>query len=267
MRLLAMLVLTLAMNPLASAQKNPFQDVIDDLFDHYFMLGGGLDTSLGGEQGQASAALSLSLQRPDVTPRVFAKDLSPSVGLVVDVFETKSWMSGIGLGARGELDFDRPFFDGGFMADQGAWGLTPALVSQLWVGDERLGMLMESESGVGGPLQGWRGSATMAADLLAMSDQGRTNARGASDFLVGASLSFVDQTYLRFHYQQDQSERFLWSPEAWSVGALWTYSLGPNLRLSAPIEYQQYLGTAAEHRHTQGPSTLSAGLSLGYRFD
>ena len=267
MRLLAMFVLTLAMNPLASAQENPFQDVIDDLFDHYFMLDGGLDSSLGGEQGQASATLSLSLQRPDVTPRAFADGLSPSVGLVVDVFETKSWMSGIGLGARGELDFDQPFFDGGFMADQGAWGLTPTLVSQLWVGDERLGMLMESESGVGGPLQGWRGSATMAADLLAMSDQGRTNARGASDFLVAASLSFVDQTYLWSHYQQDQSERFLLSPDAWSVGALWTYDLGTNLRLSAPIEYQQYLGTAAEHRQAQGPSTLSAGLSLGYRFD
>jgi len=267
MRMLAMLVMTLAMNPLASAQESPFQDVIDDVFDHYFMLDGGLGSSLGGEQGKASAALSLSLQRPDITPRAFADGLSPSVGLVVDVFETKSWMSGIGLGARGELDFDQPFFDGGFMADKGAWGITPTLVSQLWVGDERFGMLMESESGVAGPLQGWRGSATMAADLLAVSDQGRTNAEGMSDFLIGASLSFVDQAYLRFHYQQDQSERFLWSPEAWSVGALLTYDLGTNLRLSAPIEYQQYLGAAADHRQTQGPSTLSAGLSLGYRFD
>ena len=267
MRLLAMLAILLSMSPVASAQESPFQGVIDDLFDHYFMLGAALDTSLGGEQGKVSASPSFSLQKPDVTPRAFAKGLRPSVGLTADVFETNSWVSSIGLGARGVLDFDQPFFDGGFMADTGAWGLTPTLVSQLWAGDERFGMLIESESALSGPLQGWRGSATMAVDLLAMSDQVHTNTGGASDFLIGASLSFVDQTYLHARYQHDESERLQWAPEAWSVGALWTYDLGTNLRLSAPIEFQQYLGAAADHRQAQGPSTLSAGLSLGYRFD
>ena len=267
MRLLAMFVMTFATTSLASAQENPLQDVIDDLLDHYFMLDAGLDTALGGEQGKAAATLGLSLQKPDVSPRAFAEGLSPSVELVVDVVEVSDWVSGIGVGVRGALDFDQPFFDGGFMADTGAWGLTPTIVSQLWVGDDRFGMLMESESGVGGPLQGWRGSATMAVDLLAMSDQGRTNAEGMSDFLIGASMSFVDQFYVQSIYQPDQSDRFLWTPEAWSIGALWTYDLGTNLRLSAPIEYQQYLGAAADYHQHQGPATLSAGLSLGYRFD
>ena len=152
MRLLAMLFIILSMNPVASAQESPFQGVIDDLFDHYFMLGAALDTSFGGEQGKVSASPSFSLQKPDVTPRAFAKGLSPSVGLTADVFQTNSWVSSIGLGARGELDFDQPFFDGGFMADTGAWGLTPTLVSQLWAGDDRFGMLIESESAVSGSL-------------------------------------------------------------------------------------------------------------------
>ena len=84
MRLLAMLFIILSMNPVASARESPFRDVIDDLFDHYFMLhSAALDTSLGGEQGKVSASPSFSLQKPDVTPRAFAKGLSPSVGLTV----------------------------------------------------------------------------------------------------------------------------------------------------------------------------------------
>lgn len=267
MRCMAFFVGMLAWNSAAMAQMNIIEKAIDDLFDHYFMLDPGLDVALGGDQAQVDAALGVSLQKPDVTPRSFAEGLSPSVGLMADVVDSATWAGGIGMGARGTLDFDQPFFQGGLLADTGAWGLTPTVVNQLWVGDQRMGVLIESEFGIWGPRQGWRGSANVGLDFLGGSTQGSAGGAGMSDFLLGASVSFVDETYLQANYQENDGIGFLWAPEAWSVGALWTYNLGGNVRLSVPVEYQRYLGAAADYYQDPGPAALSAGLSLGYRFD
>ncbi len=253
----------------ASAQLNGLQVVIDRVFDNYFMVDGSFLIPVAESSDQKlQINPSISLQPTDLTAQWFARSLSSNVGHDVKLLDTAWLDAALSVGARGPINFDGSIFDGGFGANDGIYGLTPIVGGSLWLGEQTVGLLVESETGFAGPKNGWSGSATFAVNVVNDSADGAlTRSVSAFDLSMGVSLTTIDQTYAAAIYSAaERSEVFSLELESGAIGGLLTVDFGDSLRASIPVEYRHYFGVATAEHADQLNSEFRVGLSLGYLF-
>ena len=244
------------------------EDLLFDLLNNFITLEVNTGVEFGSQTMDPEAELGLSvyLQSPDISALGHAASTSANSGYRIQLLDGGPIRAGVSAGKRGSLDFSAGFFEGGLEADNGVFGYTPTLGGYTWVGNDRLGVLLESEIGVAGPLEGWLGSATLSYNIVDETvtpfDIRRT---GLNEVVVSASVSAMDENYAGDHFGVEIDNAPI-GLHSYSLGLLSAFDLGGGWRLSVPVEFSQLIGPAGAASDSNNDFNASIGLALGYRF-